>query len=72
MAKSTIPFHQRAAGSAQEIAEYLGVCKPMIQRAINSGALPSFKMGTRRIIRREAADQFAKTLENKHSQALEA
>jgi excisionase family DNA binding protein len=70
MAKSPIPFHLRDAGSVQEAADHLGVSKPTLQTAINTGELPSFKIKRRRIVRREAVEGYSKKLEDKYSDAL--
>jgi excisionase family DNA binding protein len=53
--------------SVAEAAEELGVCRNHLYTYIDSGQLPSFKMGQRRIINREALDEFRLALERKHT-----
>ena len=53
--------------SPAESAELLGICKNHIYKYLDSGELPSFKLGQRRIINREALDEFRLKLEKLHT-----
>ena len=53
--------------SVAEAATELGVCRNHLYPYIDSGQLPSFKMGQRRIINHEALDEFRLSLEQKHT-----
>ena len=70
MAKSTIHIQHRSALTVKETAELLSISKPVIYRYIHTGQLPSYRIGRRRLIRREALEQFQKDLEVTHTQAL--
>ena len=70
MAKSSIPTHHRVALSVKEVAELIGMNKPTLYQYVNSGQLPSLKVGRRRLIRREALEKFLKDLENLQTEAL--
>lgn len=52
--------------SVTEAAEQLGVCRNHLYRFIDDGTLPSLKMGQRRLINREALDEFRMSLQQKH------
>ena len=52
--------------SVSEAAERLGICRNHLYPFIDSGDLPSFKMGQRRLINREALDEFRMSLQKKH------
>jgi excisionase family DNA binding protein len=52
--------------SVSEAAEQLGVCRNHLYGYIDNGDLPSFKLGQRRLINREALDDFRMSLEQKH------
>ena len=52
--------------SVRAAAEQLGICKNHLYKYIDSGQLPSFKLGQRRLINREALDQFRLDLQQKH------
>jgi excisionase family DNA binding protein len=70
MAKSAIPIQDRTSLSVDEVCQLLGVNKPTIYRFVHSGELPSYRIGRRRLIRREALNDFQKQLETKHTNAL--
>lgn len=53
--------------SPAESAKRLGICRNHIYRYIDSGELPSFKLGQRRLINREALDDFRLKLEKLHT-----
>lgn len=53
----------RLALSPAEAAELLGITKPTLYKFLRDGRLPSLKMGTRRLIRRESLDAFLANLE---------
>jgi excisionase family DNA binding protein len=53
--------------SPAESAQRLGICKNHIYRYLESGELPSFKLGQRRLINREALDGFRLKLEKLHT-----
>ena len=52
--------------SVFEAAEQLGVCRNHLYKYIDNGDLPSLKMGQRRLINREALDEFRLSLQQKH------
>ena len=52
--------------SVNEAATQLGVCRNHLYSYIDNGDLPSFKMGQRRLINREALDEFRMSLQQKH------
>jgi len=52
--------------SVSEAAKQLGVCRNHLYGYIDNGDLPSFKMGQRRLINREALDEFRMSLQQKH------
>ena len=52
--------------SVTEAAKQLGVCRNHLYSYIDNGELPSFKMGQRRLINREALDEFRLSLQQKH------
>ena len=70
MAKSTVPLQHRSSLSVQEAAQLLGINKPTLYRFIHTGQLPSYRIGRRRLIRRESLDSFQQGLESEHTQAL--
>ncbi|MCH7507088.1 MAG: helix-turn-helix domain-containing protein [Proteobacteria bacterium] len=53
--------------SPAEAAGQLGICKNTIYKYLDSGALRSFKLGQRRLINREALDEFRLKLEREHT-----
>jgi len=59
-------LHRRCF-SVAEAAKQLGICRNHLYPYIDSGALPSFKMGQRRLINYEALDAFRLSLEKKHT-----
>lgn len=70
MAKSSLPIQDRTSLSVEEVCQLLGVNKPTIYRFVHTGELPSYRIGRRRLIRRDALDAFEKSLETKHTDAL--
>ena len=53
--------------SVSEAADQLGVCRNHLYRYIDDGTLPSYKLGQRRLINREALDEFRMSLQQKHT-----
>lgn len=53
--------------SVSEAAKQLGVCRNHLYRYIDDGTLPSYKLGQRRLINREALDEFRMSLQQKHA-----
>jgi len=53
--------------SPAESAQQLGICKNHIYKYIDSGELPSFKLGQRRLINKEALDEFRLRFERLHT-----
>jgi len=56
--------------SIKDICDLSGAGKDLIYNEINNGNLKSAKVGRRRIIRPEAAEQWLKDLEKKTSKAM--
>ena len=56
--------------SIKDICDLSGAGKDLIYNEINNGNLKSAKVGRRRIIRPEAAEQWLKDLEEKTSKAM--
>lgn len=52
------PFADRAALSPADAGKYIGVSRKTIHELIRHGDLPSIKLGSRRLIRREELDRF--------------
>jgi excisionase family DNA binding protein len=69
MAINEIPIFERVTLSPKQAADMLGVSKPTLQRLIDSGELPSFLVGTRRLITRDALNQLVKQREEKYTSA---
>jgi len=57
--------------SPGESARLLGICKNHIYKYIDTGELRSFKMGQRRLINREALDDFRLKLEKLHTAEMQ-
>ena len=53
--------------SVAEGAKELGVSRNHLYKYIDDGTLPSFKLGQRRLINREALDEFRMSLQQKHA-----
>ena len=53
--------------SVSEAAEQLGVCRNHLYKYIDDGTLPSMKLGMRRLVNREALDEFRLKLEKQHT-----
>lgn len=53
--------------SPAESAQQLGICKNHIYKYLDNGELRSFKLGQRRLINREALDEFRLKLEKQHT-----
>ena len=53
--------------SPTDAAQQLGICKNHLYKYLDSGELRSFKLGQRRIINREALDEFRLKLEKQHA-----
>ena len=56
--------------SPAESAQQLGICKNHVYKYLESGELRSFKLGQRRLINREALDEFRLKLEKQHVAAM--
>jgi excisionase family DNA binding protein len=52
--------------SVSEAAEQLGVCRNHLYSHIDTGDLPSFKLGQRRLTNCEALDEFRLSRQQKH------
>ena len=52
--------------SVSEAAYQLGVCRNHLYKYIDDGSLRSYKLGQRRLINREALDEFRMSLEQQH------
>jgi excisionase family DNA binding protein len=52
--------------SPAESAQQLGICKNNLYKYLDNGDLRSFKLGQRRLINREALDDFRQKLEKLH------
>ena len=57
---------EKAAFSVEEAGIYLGTSRPTVYRLMDSGELSSIHIGRRRLILKEALDQF---LEDRKAQA---
>ncbi|MFC1796072.1 helix-turn-helix domain-containing protein [Pseudomonadota bacterium] len=57
----------RVSYSPAECAQLLGICKNHIYKSFENGELRSFKLGQRRLINREALDDFRLELEKRHT-----
>jgi excisionase family DNA binding protein len=53
-----------------EAAQRLGICKNNLYKYLDSGELRSFKLGQRRLINREALDDFRLKLEKLHTAGM--
>ena len=60
-------MNRKLCYSPAEGAQKLGICKNHFQKYIDSGELASFKLGQRRLINREALDEFRLKLEKLHT-----
>ncbi len=59
----------RIAVSPSEAARMAGVGRTKLYQALNSGALPSFKIGSRRLIRISELDAWLRRLESEQTAA---
>jgi len=59
----------RIAVSPGEAARLSGIGRTKLYQALNSGALPSFKIGSRRLIRISELDAWLRRLQADHSAA---
>lgn len=59
---------ERLAFSITELATAIGLSKPTLYVAINSGDLKTFRVGRRRLISREAALAYIRLLEAREPQ----
>ena len=69
MAASPIPLNERVTLSPQQTADMLGISKKTLQPLIDSGELPSFLVGTRRLIARAALEELVHKRERKYTTA---
>jgi len=69
MAASPIPVNERVALSPQQAADILGIAKRTLQPLIDSGELPSFLMGSRRLITRVALEEAVRRREERYTAA---
>jgi excisionase family DNA binding protein len=53
--------------TVSEAAAQLGICRSNLYGYIDNGKLASFKLGQRRLINREALDEFRLSLQQKHT-----
>ena len=63
-------MNEKLCLSPAESAQQLGICKNHIYKYLESGELRSFKLGQRRLINREALDEFRLKLEQRHTAAM--
>ena len=52
------PAPERLTYTVPDVIAALGLSRPTVYNLINSGELPSLKVGKRRLIRAEALDRF--------------
>lgn len=57
-----VPPAQRVLVNLATAADFLSISQASCRRLIDSGDLPSVKLGDRRLVTREALDDFARTL----------
>lgn len=69
MAVSPIPVTDRVTLSPEQAANLLGISKKTLQPLIDSGELPSFLVGTRRLIRRSALEKLVRRKERRYTDA---
>ena len=69
MAPNPVPPSERIALSPQEASNALGLSKPTLQRLIDSGELPSFLIGRRRLIIRSDLEELARKRREKYTSA---
>jgi excisionase family DNA binding protein len=60
-------MNTRLCYSVSEAAEQLGICRNHLYKYIDDGTLPSLKLGQRRLVNREALDEFRLSLQQKHT-----
>ena len=60
-------MNRKLCFSVSEAAEQLGVCRNHLYRFIDDGTLASYKLGMRRLVNREALDEFRLKLEKQHT-----
>ena len=68
--KREVPLNHLQAYTVQQAAGLLGVHRLTLYPYVNSGQLRSYRMGRRRIIRREALDRFQAEMEADHYEAM--
>ena len=62
--------NQKLCYSPSEAAEILGICKNLVYRCLEDGTIRSFKVRQRRMINREALDDFRFQLERQHTSKM--
>jgi len=70
MQNSTWKPLELRAFSVDQAAKALGLCKNSLYPYIHNGQLPSYRIGRRRLIRRDALEKFQERLEAEHTDAL--
>ena len=60
--KKDIPLSEKETYSVNEFAALTGLCRQSVYNELNSGRLPSFKLGARRLIPREAIQKWKSEL----------
>jgi excisionase family DNA binding protein len=69
MAKSSIPVQDRVTLSPQQAADLMGLSKNTLQTLLDSGDLPSFTVGNRRLISRDSIDELIRVREGRYTAA---
>ena len=69
MAVSPVPVTDRVTLSPEQAANLLGISKKTLQPLIDSGELPSFLVGSRRLITRRALERSVQRRERKYTEA---
>ncbi|MFQ6026923.1 MAG: helix-turn-helix domain-containing protein [Dehalococcoidia bacterium] len=58
MSTQQTQIYERAALGTEAGAGYIGVSRPTLYRLLDSGEIPSFHIGRRRLIRKADLDKF--------------
>ena len=66
MKSNPVSFSDRITISTAEAANALGVTKPTVQQLLNSGKLPSFKLGKRRLIILSDLEELARRMRDQY------
>jgi len=63
--------NQKLCFSPGETARIIGISRNHLYKYLDNGELRSFKLGQRRLINREALDEFRNSLEKMHSAEMQ-